>query len=105
MTPWANFLHSVDDGTGVIECAHRHPVQAPSIPTKHIPGKREVRSTASAILDKYRRPQNSESAKVPPRQENSPPKPIAEIGGSVRVVGRVIKKFETRSIYADEIGG
>ena len=96
-------IPTVDDGTGVIDCAQRHPVQAPPSPTKRGTTKGDSQMSTGTVMDKYQRPvkppSNKVSAPVPPPT----PKPIAEIGSSIRIVGRVLKRYETRTIYVDEI--
>ena len=98
-----DIIPTVDDGTGVIDCAQRHPVQAPPSPTKRSTTKVDSQTSTGTVMNKYQRPVKPPSNKVSAPEPPPPPKPIAEIGGSVRIVGRVLKKFETRTIYVDEI--
>lgn len=65
----------VDDGTGVIDCAHR--VQrAPKTPTK-----KDTKKTHSISN-----------------------KPMARIGLSIKVIGKVQKAYGTRQVQVDELG-
>lgn len=69
----------MDDGSAVIDCLHR-----PSFPSR-TPTKKSQAKPVKPIL---------------------PPvlKPIARIGSTVRVIGKVVKKYETRDITIDSIG-
>jgi hypothetical protein len=76
--------HAVDDGTGVIDCAH------PTTQLRKPPPKQEAEN-------KYKR---VETVSPPPL----PPKPIASVGQFVRVSGIVRPQFESRILNVDQIG-
>jgi len=71
----------VDDGTGVIDCHYMHRDRPAGPPTKQI--------------SKYQRP---ETQTLP-----EPPKPIADIGQTVRVIGIVRPWYETRIISVNHL--
>lgn len=78
-----NYVTLVDDGTAVIDCCKRHPV--PSLgPSRPISSELASTSKSSA-----------------PAAE--PPAPVAKVGTPVRIVGKIVKRFE-RQIVIDEIG-
>ncbi len=71
------YEYEVDDGTAVIDCAHR--VQrAPKKDKPHF-------ADAKLVM-------------------RDMPKPVARIGLSVRVVGKVQRAYGTRQVQVDEIG-
>lgn len=81
-----NYVTLVDDGTAVIDCCKRHPV--PSLgPSRPISS--ELASTSKS---------SAPAAALP-----EPPAPVAKVGTPVRIVGKIVKRFE-RQIVIDEIG-
>ncbi|KAI0716673.1 hypothetical protein C8Q76DRAFT_794937 [Earliella scabrosa] len=108
-------VYTIDDGTGVVDCALAHAQVTPPSPVKpqsraapsntksgakaggpsfadYLPSSRKVAASMTVA------PSKRIVAEPPP-----PPKPVARVGQSARVVGRVIPKFETRIILIDEI--
>ena len=91
----------VDDGTAVIDCVLRHPLPtlpapAPRSPPRYtgVPGKPGLKrpSPKKPRLDKAR------------LESTEPPPPITDPGYPVRVVGRVVRHYQSKQIYADTIG-
>jgi len=91
----------VDDGTAVIDCVLRHPH-----PTLPAPAPRSPpRSTGGPSAE----PKSISSPKKPrldkvKLESTEPPPPITEPGYPVRVVGRVVRHYESKQIHADTIG-
>ncbi|GLB39221.1 hypothetical protein LshimejAT787_0603830 [Lyophyllum shimeji] len=75
--------YTVDDGTAVVDCLHRQ-LLPPKTPSK--------KSQANT--------QGTKSQTTPPPED---PKPVARVGRPVCVVGRVVRKYETREIVVDSI--
>ncbi|KAI0792405.1 hypothetical protein C8Q75DRAFT_752673 [Abortiporus biennis] len=79
-------VYSIDDGTAVIDCNHRHQASgAPVSPSKASNSKAWNGSTGPHSL------------------HSPPPKPIAKVGDSVCIVGRILKRHDTRLIAIDSI--
>ncbi|GBE83806.1 hypothetical protein SCP_0508630 [Sparassis crispa] len=75
-------VYSLDDGSAVIECVQRHSGPNVASPMK------SVTSCCDSPLNA-----------LPPK----PPKPVAQVGKSVCIVGRVTRHFESRKILVDSI--
>lgn len=88
ISPKAKFLssslNSVDDGTGVIDCSHR------ATPTPRTPSKPNKQGKGIGV----------NQSSVPPPQLI----PIAPVGMSIRLTGRLLRKYGTMHIAVDEIG-
>ncbi|OJT14273.1 hypothetical protein TRAPUB_9133 [Trametes pubescens] len=106
-------VYTIDDGTAVIDCAHAHAQIVPPSPVK--PKSKDV--APSGHRSKVAGPSFADYL-PPPRATTStsaastrrtvvepppPPKPVARIGQSVRVVGRVISRYDTRMLLVDDI--
>ncbi|OBZ67353.1 hypothetical protein A0H81_12676, partial [Grifola frondosa] len=108
-------LYTLDDGTGVVDCSFRHPNPQPS------PSKRQSRSTDKGKgkeKEKYTSKNTPSFADYLPPPRSTPasstssklanflqgPRPIAEVGMPVCVVGRVTNKHKERFIVIDTIG-
>ncbi|KAH9852197.1 hypothetical protein C2E23DRAFT_756768 [Lenzites betulinus] len=106
-------VYTIDDGTAVVDCAYAHPQAAPVSPTK--PKTKET-STIAAVAKSA----NPSFADYLPRTKTSasktnttvnraiiqpppPQRPVARVGQSVRIVGRVVVRYETRLLLIDEI--
>ncbi|KAI0828598.1 hypothetical protein BC628DRAFT_80078 [Trametes gibbosa] len=106
-------IYTIDDGTAVIDCAYVHPQAAPASPAKP---KVKEKSTVPSVtrgagqsfadyLPRTRIPTFTSSAAIkrtavePP----PPPQPCARVGQSVRLVGRVVVRHETRLLLVDEM--
>ncbi|KAF8636900.1 hypothetical protein AX17_003152 [Amanita inopinata Kibby_2008] len=81
----SRILYSIDDGTAVIDCAHRVRLP-PQTPNK----KQKPTSTRAGTDITIRKPQEM-------------PKPIVRIGVPVKVVGKIHRGFGVRQIVVDEI--
>lgn len=79
-------IYTIDDGTGVVDCILRHPA-----PTKPAAESKDMARPPS--------PKKPKSSIAPPE----PPIPVTEVGYVVRVVGKVVRHYETRQIIADSI--
>ncbi|KAH9833316.1 uncharacterized protein C8Q71DRAFT_197668 [Rhodofomes roseus] len=99
-------LYTLDDGSAVIECNHKvHPQVMP--PRKS--------STSDPKAGRTRQPSHSSSTNASPRKGPNIstskavslppplPKPIADIGTPVRVIGRVVETSKGRQVLVDEI--
>ncbi|KAG6852780.1 hypothetical protein C0991_009179, partial [Blastosporella zonata] len=73
-----------DDGTGVIDALHKS-LPPPRTPVKKPPGN------------------NTSSSKPPPEGPPLAPKPVARVGDTVCVEGKVTRKFERKEIIADSL--
>ncbi|KAH7887028.1 hypothetical protein F5I97DRAFT_1095264 [Phlebopus sp. FC_14] len=85
-------LYTVDDGTAVIDCILRHAVLPKSTTTSS--GKHATRSPPK----RSRVEGNSAETFV-----LEPPPPMTEPGYPVRVLGKVIRYYESRQIFAESI--
>jgi hypothetical protein len=86
------FGSTVDDGTAVIDCVHKPtPAIATPIKSKLMGNKQQ---------NKYKRTKSPMQEPLDP----VPLVPVAYVGTSVRVVGRVMRWHESRQIRLDVIG-
>ncbi|KZP33722.1 hypothetical protein FIBSPDRAFT_1035736 [Athelia psychrophila] len=85
--------YTIDDGSGVIECIHR-PVPPSPQKQKHKP---------TQVIDKYRpiKPAPTVKTKVP--EPPADPVPVASVGTSVRIIGKVMRWHDSRQIRAEII--
>ncbi|KAI6019902.1 hypothetical protein F5J12DRAFT_814028 [Pisolithus orientalis] len=79
-------IYTLDDGTGVVDCILRHPA----------PAKPAAESKDMARPPSSKKPKSG----ITPLE---PPIPVTEVGYVVRVVGKVVRHYETRQIIADSI--
>lgn len=98
----------VDDGTAVIECLLRHPTpnttQLVSAKARGKSSTTKPSSTCtSANSPPYKRPLSTGHPTFK-SQISSPLKPVAQVGASVRIQGRVVKRGDNRVILINEIG-
>ncbi|KAH0582043.1 hypothetical protein H2248_011703 [Termitomyces sp. 'cryptogamus'] len=77
--------YTVDDGTAVVDCLHK---QSPP-----------PRSSVKDTTDSRNPPMNTKSKAL-----SWQPKPLARVGNSIIVTGRVIRKYDTREIIVESIG-
>ncbi|KAH9899261.1 hypothetical protein C8Q73DRAFT_639273 [Cubamyces lactineus] len=106
-------IYTIDDGTGVIDCAYAHSHAAPPSPVKpktkeNHASKDKSRVNGPSFTDYLpsSRAGSSTSATAAKRttaEPLTPPKPIARVGQSVHIVGRVVTRHDTRMLLADEI--
>ncbi|KAI0356021.1 hypothetical protein OH77DRAFT_1479015 [Trametes cingulata] len=106
-------VYTVDDSTAVIDCAHAHAQVTPPSPVKpSAKGKavdKGVSKSAGPSFADYlpsarAKPfSTATSARNEPTEPPPPPRPIARVGQSVRVVGRVVSRHDTRLLLVDEI--
>jgi hypothetical protein len=89
-------LGTVDDGTAVIDCVHR-PIPAATTPIK----SKSTSKQQNKHISKYIRPKSPLNEPPVP----VPLVPVAYVGTSVRVVGRVVRWHDGRQIRLDVIGG
>ncbi|CAL1699329.1 unnamed protein product [Somion occarium] len=94
-------IYTLDDGTGVIECAFKHPLQPASGSPK--PSVTSKSNRAGTSPRRRSASDNSGLPKLPPSNSNAEPKPIACVGMSVRLTGRVIVRKQGRVILIDKI--
>ncbi|KAH7921737.1 hypothetical protein BV22DRAFT_1038277 [Leucogyrophana mollusca] len=94
-------VYSVDDSTAVIDCVFRHPLPprtgAAAKPRSHAGSSGSPQKKARLDPPPARAP--TSTAAAPPR----PPSPVTEVGYAVKVVGKVVKHYETRQIIVDVI--
>ncbi|KIJ61835.1 hypothetical protein HYDPIDRAFT_42336 [Hydnomerulius pinastri MD-312] len=84
-------LYTIDDGTAVIDCILRHPT-----PPKHIPITAPKRpSPKKPRIERGTKPSALDPPELPP--------PVTEPGYPVRVVGKVIKHYDSRQVFAESI--
>ncbi|KAF8551320.1 hypothetical protein OG21DRAFT_1487110 [Imleria badia] len=94
-------IYTIDDGTAAINCILRHPH-----PTLPAPASRSPpRSTrVQSANPKPQRPSPKKPRLDKTKLESTePPPPITESGYPVRVVGRVVRHYESKQIHADTI--
>ena len=106
-------VYTIDDGTAVLDCALAHAQVVPPSPVKPkvkatvpIPSatSKKAKPSFSDYLLSARKVAPGASSSAPGRAEPPPPpKPIARVGQSVQVVGRVVSKHDTRILLVDEI--
>ncbi|TFK49116.1 hypothetical protein OE88DRAFT_1809977 [Heliocybe sulcata] len=93
-------IYTLDDGTSTIDCVHRpEPPPVPPSPTKP---KSSLKGKEKS--DPYRRPSSPKADK----EEHlclfpEPLEPVGQVGATVRVVGRVFTKYNSRQIHAGHI--
>ncbi|KAI0947860.1 hypothetical protein AcW1_009511 [Taiwanofungus camphoratus] len=100
-------IYSLDDGTAVIECLLRHPTpnttQLVSAKARGKSSTTKPSSTCtSANSPPYKRPLSTGHPTFK-SQISSPLKPVAQVGASVRIQGRVVKRGDNRVILINEI--
>ncbi|KAJ8455490.1 hypothetical protein ONZ51_g12437 [Trametes cubensis] len=106
-------IYTVDDGTGVVDCAYTHARAALPSPMK--PKAKESHASkdkprgnkpsfADYLPSSRAGPSTSATAsKRAVTEPPPPPKPVARVGQSVHVVGRVVSRHDTRLLVVDEI--
>lgn len=106
-------VYTIDDGTAVIDCAHAHAQIVPPSPVK--PRAKEVapsghrsKATGPSFGDYLPPPRATTSVSAAAARRTvleppPPPKPVARVGQSVRVVGRVISRYDSRMLLVDDI--
>ncbi|KAH8103097.1 hypothetical protein BXZ70DRAFT_889668 [Cristinia sonorae] len=82
-------VYSVDDGTAVIDCNYRHAAPQPASPKKP--------------TNRCFKPANPSTGLNKDPSQSTAPQPIATVGMSVRIVGRVMKWHDTRVLNIDTI--
>ena len=106
-------IYTIDDGTGIVDCAYTHAQAVLPSPVK--PKAKE--SHASKDKSKGNKPSFADylpSSRAGPGPSTTaskravaepppPPKPVARVGQSVHVVGRVVSRHDTRLLVVDEI--
>ncbi|KAI0072926.1 hypothetical protein K474DRAFT_1775092 [Panus rudis PR-1116 ss-1] len=107
-------IYTVDDGTAVIDCTYRYPPPPASPPNSKLSTFNTSRrppspqKPKSAIPSAYVRSVANNPPPQPPPVPNlgvdaaEPPPPIARVGMSVRVTGRVVQKYE-KTILVDTL--
>ncbi|KAI0676408.1 hypothetical protein C8Q78DRAFT_1084914 [Trametes maxima] len=106
-------VYTIDDGTAVVECAHAHAQTIPLGPinpkTNGKTSSKASRKPSGPSLADYLPPARTtvtSEATIVKRMALEPPptpKPIARVGQSVRIIGRVVIRHGTRSLLVDEI--
>lgn len=101
-------VYTIDDGTAVLDCAFAHAQVVPPSPVKPklkaaAPSDNTKRGGASH--SDYLFSTRKVSAAAPPSRGEPPPppKPVARVGQSVRVVGRIVSRHDSRILLVDEI--
>ncbi|KAG8216715.1 hypothetical protein J3R82DRAFT_6926 [Butyriboletus roseoflavus] len=96
-------IYTIDDGTAVIDCVLRHPHS--TLPTSAPAPRSPLRSTGgpSAKTNPQRSPPKKPRLEKVKAKSIEPPPPITEPGYPVRVVGRVVRHFQSKQIHADMI--
>lgn len=89
----------VDDGSAVIDCNYRHPVPQPPRPDN--PRKAGTKPYSTPENNALHKDSNFKAGNTP---LPAAPIPVAYVGTSVRIVGRVTKWNETRLLNVDKIG-
>lgn len=84
----------VDDGTAVIDCVLRHPHPTPSRPTGGPSAKPNPKRPS---------PKKQRLDKAKTLESIEPPPPVTEQGYPVRVVGRIVRHYQSKQIHADSI--
>ena len=107
-------VYTIDDGTGVVDCAVFHPQAAPPSPAKLKYKSAAARSntvapslTRPSFSDYLLSARKSDSHALQKKcaLEPSPtPKPVAHVGQLIRITGRVVSKGDYRMLLVDEIG-
>ncbi|KAA1475219.1 hypothetical protein DENSPDRAFT_883391 [Dentipellis sp. KUC8613] len=87
-------IYWVDDGTGVVDCVLKHPDE-PALP---LPVKRPQTDKPSSD-----QPHASTSKTTLDQMEREPPPAVAFVGSTVRVVGKVRAKHESREVFCDRV--
>ncbi|KZT03796.1 uncharacterized protein LAESUDRAFT_715960 [Laetiporus sulphureus 93-53] len=98
----------VDDGTAVIDCVYKHPPLPASSATVRKPKPKTPMSArpqfGSSSPYKWPAPSTSKSTfNVLPATPSPLPKPVAYVGASVSLTGRVVNRAEGRLVLVDEI--
>ncbi|KIK79323.1 hypothetical protein PAXRUDRAFT_161560 [Paxillus rubicundulus Ve08.2h10] len=93
-------LYTIDDGTAVVDCVLRHPTPLKS--------KIETVSSQATASKKYQRPSPKKARIEHDNQITTPGPPgppplITEHGYSIRVVGKVVKRYDSRQVLAEWI--
>ncbi|KAF8842451.1 hypothetical protein BDN67DRAFT_965786 [Paxillus ammoniavirescens] len=93
-------LYTIDDGTAVVDCVLRHPTPPKSKPaTVSSPATASKKSQRPSPKKARIERDNQVTTPGPP----GPPPPITEPGYSVRVVGKVVKHYDSRQVLAEWI--
>ncbi|TCD71935.1 hypothetical protein EIP91_000067 [Steccherinum ochraceum] len=93
-------VYTVDDGTAVIDCNHRH---ANPPPTKQQSPEKAGKQPYSKSESKTSPSHATHGTKRPVPELVNAPQPVAHVGISVRIVGRVMQWHETRVLHVDDI--
>ncbi|KZT03809.1 uncharacterized protein LAESUDRAFT_325810 [Laetiporus sulphureus 93-53] len=101
-------IYSLDDGTAVIDCVYKHPpLQAPIAAVRKPKLKTQTGNHPQhGLSSPYKRPAASTSKVTFNALPAAPPllpKPVAYVGASVSVTGRVVNRGEGRLVLVDEI--
>ncbi|KAI8976593.1 hypothetical protein BD414DRAFT_517110 [Trametes punicea] len=106
-------VYTVDDGTAVIDCAFAHGQDAPPNPVK--PDKKvrscnkvATRATGPSFADYLLSARtvpttHATTTKRMAVESPPPPRPVARVGQTVRIVGRIINRHDTRSLLVDKL--
>lgn len=93
-------LRIVDDGSGKIDCNMRSTAQQsgePQLMPAHGKGQSLSKYHPSSVMSG--KPQSALGMTLP-----TPPKPAAAVGDIVRVVGRVLKRHDSKLVNLESIG-
>ncbi|PCH35309.1 hypothetical protein WOLCODRAFT_166193 [Wolfiporia cocos MD-104 SS10] len=112
-------IYSLDDGTGVLDCIYRYlPQQSNCSPTKSRPHSNNKpystshsrtstsappSAASSTSASSYKRLKPHASHSIGSNGTTVPPKPVADVGASVKIVGRVVQRRDGRVLLLDEI--
>ncbi|EJF59537.1 hypothetical protein DICSQDRAFT_148436 [Dichomitus squalens LYAD-421 SS1] len=106
-------VYTLDDGTAILDCALAHAQLVPPSPVKPkakatAPASDATSKKAGLSFSDYLfsacKVATTASSSIHTRAEPPPPpEPVARVGQSVQVVGRVVSRHDTRILLVDEI--
>ncbi|KAH0835875.1 hypothetical protein J3R83DRAFT_9751 [Lanmaoa asiatica] len=94
-------IYTIDDGTAVIDCVLRHPHPVIPAPAAR-PPLRPTGGPSAKTNPQCPSPKKPRLDQARP-ESTEPPPPITEPGYPVRVVGRVVRHYQSKQIHADTI--
>ena len=103
-------MYTIDDGTGVVDCAQKHGEVKSSESSQAATRRKSTTTTSintkptfSDYLLSARAAKSTDVARTPVATAHTPPKPIAHVSQSVAIVGQVNSHSDFRTIAIKNI--